>query len=238
MTYADGSSYAGGWACGQPHGNGVLSARVPADNAAGLTPLLASTAAVSVAGWPTQRYEGEWQAGAPTGTGELQYANGAVFEGEVANGLPHGEGSLRFTAAVPDGQASVTAAGSWAAGALHGHGTWRLEAPREAEVYEGGFLRGLREGHAVAQLRDGSHVEGEYRGGRRNGVATVRYADRALYSGKFVADARQGKGTLVHANGDVYVGLWEADRPHGAGTLRRGATGVEERGSWVNGVRA
>jgi hypothetical protein len=188
--------------------------------------------------------------------GALAYDNGGRYEGELLGGLPHGQGSLVVTAPLPgvghaeDGapaaataEAAATATlhitGTWADGLLHGHAVWRMAGPSEPfrETYDGGFVHGVREGAAVANLRDGSYYEGAYYNGRPNGHATVRYADKSLYTGKFIGGARAGKGTLVHANGDVYVGMFEAGVPHGSGVLRRAVSGVEERGTWVRGER-
>ena len=72
------------------------------------------------------RYEGEFEAGLPHGTGAKVGADGSRYEGEWAAGVYHGTGTEVFAS----GQRYE---GEWAAGKPHGRGTQTLPDGRRRE---------------------------------------------------------------------------------------------------------
>ena len=65
-------------------------------------------------------YEGDWENDEQQGNGVLKFANGSVYEGEFANGQPHGEG--KYTYKTVDFDDIKEYCGSWAQGQPSGYG--------------------------------------------------------------------------------------------------------------------
>lgn len=61
--------------------------------------------------------------------------------------------------------------------------------------YDGGFVRGFREGHGKQLLRNGEWYEGDFKGGFANGIGTYRQSNGIRFTGNFVNGRRQGKFT-------------------------------------------
>lgn len=233
LVFRDGRTFTGSVHNGAMQGHGSLTG--PAEHSAQPQSFAASDSCVSVSGWPICAVSGDWEGGVPNGQGAVTYPYGA-YEGLLANGLPHGPGTLNVRL---DGGATVCAIGEWARGRLHSSDChWMLTAVsgQHLEVYRGPFLDGYRHGEgAVVEMRNGCHYEGPYKFGRRNGHGKCTYITGDTYVGKFVGDVRSGKGTLLHKNGDQFVGIWENDEKNGPGLFKYITKGTEIQGTWRNG---
>ena len=107
--------------------------------------------------------------------GEIRYANGDSYAGELAGSLRHGNGMLHRA----NGDAYT---GSFVRDLFSGHG----------EMHRQPFIRG-------SARFVGQRYEGEWLHGRRNGHGKFIVGDGCVYDGGFVDDAFSGEGTLLYA---------------------------------------
>lgn len=81
------------------------------------------------------------------------FAEGSYFEGEFANGKPHGNGRLSNL------ECSYVYEGEWKNGLPHGNGKEKIDN----NYYEGEFYEGLKHGVGVQSYPDGSRFEGHFK---------------------------------------------------------------------------
>ena len=131
-----------------------------------------------------------------------------VWEGELEDGLPSGEGTMTYP-----GEDS--------------------EAP--ADVFVGTLAAGLREGKGKYTFASGASFDGEYAANKRQGMGTMLYADGGKYAGEWVEDKFHGAGTYTYPLGDIYSGSWEDGKKHGAGSYISMDSKSTFDGLWING---
>ena len=167
----------------------------------------------------TASYLGQWAADAREGFGLQSYPDGSRYEGQWRANKPHGRGKLEAPDATP--------------GAPRDRHTGRA---RLVKVYEGDYEAGLRHGHGTLLLPDGGSYEGGFVRGVREGQGReVSGADGSVYTGSFVGGLRHGRGSLAMRNGDRYEGSFEHGEKHGAGTLVYASRRMVLEGEWVRG---
>ena len=109
------------------------------------------------------------------------------------------------------------------------------EGDRDAVVYEGELVEGVRSGHGVLTWADGSRYEGQFKAGVRHGQGTLLLATGDLYTGEFQQDAMTGRGRFEWTNGDVYEGDFvDGERTGQGGYLWR--NGARYRGALRAGI--
>jgi hypothetical protein len=115
----------------------------------------------------------------------MMWTNGARYEGEFRNGLPHGRGVYRYD----DGGRYE---GQLAAGKRQGSGvyTWASGA-----VYQGRFENDYRSGMGTMRYSDGRVFEGEWKHNEPF-KGRMRYPDGTTYEGSFFNAEPAGRGTF------------------------------------------
>jgi hypothetical protein len=145
-------------------------------------------------------FEGQFQNGMPHGQGVMRYANGSIWEGTYVNGKMEGYGSLTR----PDGYSYL---GEWGQGKFNGKGKLINEF---GDIYEGIFVDG-----------------------KLNGKGVIKWASGAIYEGECQNNAPHGQGVHTLRNGDVRTGQYRNGVLHGQGTWIKG--GIQITGTWENG---
>ena len=159
----------------------------------------------------------------------LSFENG-VYEGEVLNGVPHGEGTFSFS----DGASYV---GELKDGLKHGSGTFISGV---GEKYVGQFREDRYHGQGVYTWPNGQKYVGEFRDGRpwlgttflkngevkgytRNGVFHAIAFDCTRGAKKVVTLKLRGRVTqreyeeCIYPDGAIYLGPWKGQAKHGIG---------------------
>ena len=180
--------------------------------------------------------EGEWTCETSTRKPKIhvQYPGGAVYEGDLRSGVPHGVGTR--TAA-----SGRKFRGQFQHGLRHGAGRMVLAS---GENLQGHFLgHGNLAGEGTIALQGGGEMTGTFLRGKLYGEGLYRASNGVLLKGRFVdsvlsgharitcpAETRAGKEMFPTAE---YEGGVECDRPHGEGQVVVGA--LRYRGTWVDG---
>ena len=121
--FADGATYTGPFAEGQPHG----------DEGKALYP---ST---------VEFYEGSWRQGKSEGPGTVKFSTGSSYQGEWKDGRRHGKGTLEFP------KTGVTYSGEFESGKFHGRGI--LSSPATGISFDGTFHRGFINGPGTLTVK-------------------------------------------------------------------------------------
>jgi hypothetical protein len=175
---------------------------------------------------------GWFSLGQLSGRVQLNYADGAVYDGPyVDEQWLDVKGSVASSARVP---------GHW--------GKWLCA---DGTCYEGPFVDNHFDIENICgtyQVLDpaGQVYEGEYLDETRHGFGHFKYSDGSVYTGQWYCGLRQGFGTLTAKGGSSYNGSWSHDLIHGQGVWRwpDGSTyvgesqhGVREgKGIYVSGM--
>lgn len=126
------------------------------------------------------------------------YSDGRVYEGELKDGAPHGQGKMTW----PNGSFYN---GSWRNGQIDGHGEYH--STNDGTIYVGEFEENARYGKGKYTWPDGSYYNGDFVRGNFEGNGERYYAkDKCTYTGSWKNNRRNGQGKLVWSNGDVYEG--------------------------------
>ena len=160
-----------------------------------------------------------------TGNGSISWANGDVYEGEVLQGLRHGQGEFRW----PSGQRYK---GPWVQDQAQGKGTLRFA---NGNLYEGTVDDGVPQGKGVMIYAGGEIFEGQFVAGVPDGRGVYNWPNGQRYEGPWVKGLATGKGKLRFANGNVYEGPVAEGSPHGDGVLKF-ANGDQYQGHFDKGL--
>lgn len=161
-------------------------------------------------------FVGDPKTGLVSGEGRVEFIDGRVFAGRLANGQKVGLGTYLW----PDGQRYV---GDWRADVQEGSGEWTSAV---GDRYVGEFRRGKREGQGVMTFANKIEYKGDWLNDRPSGIGTFYFPNQDVYEGQVLDGERTGQGTLTHQNGDRYKGHWQRGMRQGAGVAE-----------WKNGQR-
>ena len=156
-----------------------------------------------------------------SGSGVIEFRNGAIYEGAFLNGMFDGKGVLTSS----DGDVYK---GEWTEGKRHGRGTMTYS---DGAVYTGEWSEGKHHGRGTMTVPDGAVYKGEWSEGKRHGRGTMTYSNGITYKGDWVNGKRHGRGALTVPNGGDYTGEWAKGLPHGQGTMTY-SDGVVYEGGW------
>ena len=172
------------------------------------------------------KYEGEVRNGLYHGQGTLYLTDGAKYEGQFADGKFHGQGTLYI-----DGE--IQYKGQWVNNASHGKG---IEYDLNGSYYEGEFEFGKPNGQGTRYFANGDKYEGEFADNNFHGEGIFYYADGGKYVGEFKEGNKHGQGTRYWPDGDKYIGQWKDDKKQGQGTYYFANLNKYE-GQWKNDKR-
>jgi len=118
------------------------------------------------------------------------YPNGDVYLGQLLNGEPHGQGTMKYAdKSVYDGE--------WEEDLKHGTGTMT-------------YSFGKNYGKDVKDV-----YNGEFQNDEMHGIGTMTYSNGDVYVGEWVHDAPTEKGILKNKNGDIILKRTELDASSG-----------------------
>lgn len=229
--YVDGSHYCGNFARNGREGQGKMIFKANVD------------------GDMTNSYVGSWRGGRFHGHGVRLFPDGTRYEGEYADGKPHGIGRMVYAKS----KHVIQFDGRWEAGQCR-DGT---ESYSDGTEYSGEMLDGLRDGRGQMVWGSGDIYEGDWRRGFMHGQGKYTYmttedrstakseeetkntspkAKNDVYIGDWFEGKRHGKGSLAYRNGDVYDGSWLHDERTGEGEMLH-ADGRVYVGSFIKGKK-
>lgn len=129
----------------------------------------------------------------------------------------------------------ITWSGPCRDGKAHGHGIlqWIVNG-KPAARYEGEFVAGKRQGHAIKSWAEGDRYEGDFVDDERTGHGIFMWPNGDIYEGAFLKGMRTGPGNYMSADGGAFEGNFLDNEPHGAGNCRT-PDGVEARCEFDHG---
>ena len=113
-----------------------------------------------------------------------------------------------------------TYVGDIVGGKAHGRGERRWTSGDDGgNIYQGGFINGMKEGSGVLLFADGEIYDGDWKADRREGRGKETWADGSGYEGEFRQGKKEGRGKMKYANGDIYDGDWRDGKFEGKGKM-------------------
>ena len=160
--------------------------------------------------------------------GNITYANGAKYKGELKDGIPNGQGFL----SLPDGGKYV---GEFKEGIINGQGTVTLSDGRK---YSGEFKEGKKHGQGIYTYPNGDKYTGGYKDGLKNGLGALTYgkgkSDGDKYVGEFKEGIPNGQGTYTFSDGSKWVGEFRKGKPWNVKNYDKNGKIEAE---WVKGIK-
>ncbi|UJR14347.1 hypothetical protein I4U23_001343 [Adineta vaga] len=170
------------------------------------------------------RYEGEIEDGMKHGEGNLYYPDGGSYEGTWSEDMRCGYGVNKWAN-------GCSYAGQWEDNQMHGDGTYTYP---DGGNYKGKWANNERCGQGINTWANGCYYDGTWDNNEREGHGTFVYNDgKNKYLGKWSNNMRHGYGVNTWANGDRYEGHWQHNKKHGQGTLYL-ADGTKKSGIWTD----
>ena len=168
-------------------------------------------------------YEGEWADGQPHGTGSMEYKNGDRYEGQWLNGKRHGTGVIAYAEAGSFAQHCGCFRPRLAVSLPFCVCSGFAPSVRTEVVYTGEWFEGERTGTGS---EEGKNPQPDC--GTVDGLKS--------YHGQFKRGVKTGTGMAMYSNGDKYEGAWAGNVRSGHGTCRYGNGDVYE-GQWADDQR-
>ena len=137
------------------------------------------------------------------------YKNGAVYKGQMKNGVPNGRGIITYSS-------GLIYDGEWKNGVKDGKGKYYLTKDKK-DIYEGDFKNGKAEGYGKSDYSNGDRYEGQYLNWNKHGKGKYFYNNEDRYEGDFCDDKIEGKGIYYYKNKNKYVGEFKNSRANGFG---------------------
>jgi hypothetical protein len=159
-----------------------------------------------------------------SGKGRIEWPNGDVYEGDVAQGLRHGRGEFTW----PSGQ---TYQGDWLQDQPTGQGSMRFA---NGNLYEGQIENGLPQGQGAMVYATGDIFKGRFAAGLPDGEGTYTWTNGQRCACQWVKGEATGRGQLRFANGNAYTGPLKHGLPQGEGEMQF-ASGDRYSGQFVEG---
>ena len=160
--------------------------------------------------------------------GNITYANGAKYKGELKDGIPNGQGFL----SLPDGAKYV---GEFKEGIINGQGTFTFSDGRK---YSGEFKEGKKHGQGIYTYPNGDKYTGGYKDGLKNGLGALTYgkgkSDGDKYVGEFKEGIPNGQGTYTFSDGSKWVGEFRKGKPWNVKNYDKNGKIEAE---WIRGIK-
>lgn len=168
-----------------------------------------------------------------TGNGELHFANGNTYKGDLKRGLMDGKGIFSW----PDG---VVYEGTFTKNRLTGTGVYKWP---DGSHYEGDIVESLRQGKGTFTSAKGNITyTGDWLNGLKHGFGVLNYDNHSVYEGEFQFGFKHGEGVMRYKSGNVYKGSYRFDKKSGYGEIiwvSSDQTPISEeyRGYWDNDLQ-
>jgi hypothetical protein len=133
-----------------------------------------------------------------SGTANIVFFDGRIYEGMIKNGTISGTGKLIF----PD---KTTYSGLFANNEFNGQGT--LVRP-DGTKYVGTFVAGKYSGSGQEIFADGRTFSGEFLNGQYHGQGTYTFPDGRKYTGNWINDKPDGHGIQTDNSKIQRAGRW------------------------------
>ena len=160
--------------------------------------------------------------------GNITYANGAKYKGELKDGIPNGQGFL----SLPDGGKYV---GEFKEGIINGQGTFTFSDGRK---YSGEFKEGKKHGQGIYTYPNGDKYTGGYKDGFKNGLGALTYgkgkSDGDKYVGEFKEGIPNGQGTYTFSDGSKWVGEFRKGKPW---NVKNYDKNEKIEAEWIRGIK-
>ncbi|KAH0789415.1 radial spoke head 10 B-like isoform X3 [Histomonas meleagridis] len=150
---------------------------------------------------------------APVVDGKIIFFSGNEYEGEMQNGIIHGNGTYKWA------DLGITYTGTFNWGDFTGKGKITFN---DGSSYEGEIVNGVRNGTGTYR-KNGEHpfvYTGEWLNGKFHGKGICYFGEEGChhrYEGEFVSGEREGHGIMYYPNGNIYDGEWHHGKRHGEG---------------------
>lgn len=123
----------------------------------------------------------------------------ATYEGDIQNGLPHGNGTMTFN----DGDVYE---GNWVEGRFEGLG---MIAFGNGDLYKGQFVDWHYSGKGIYYYSNGEVYDGDWSESKQNGYGIYRWPNGKSYFGDWKAGMYHGYGIYTFEDGTVLKGIWK-----------------------------
>lgn len=146
--------------------------------------------------------------------GAITYRSGDVFEGEIKNDLPHGQGTLRK-------QNGNRLTGVWDNSYLSDDLPVEIKY-NDGSCYSGYTLKNVPSGRGTMTYTDGSVYTGQFENGHRQGIGKIILENEEgvqySYEGGWQSDEKKGDNCKEYVEGEFeYEGSYSFDKRHGNG---------------------
>lgn len=171
--------------------------------------------------------EGEWKEGRMVGMGRIRDLDGNFYyEGELENGLPHGEGIIEYGS-------GYSYVGNFRYFMKHGEGELRYS---NGDFFKGNFVNNMKNGFGIMKWKDGRSFRGYYRNDKIHGRGYYRWKDGSNFNGSYSKGEKDGYGVFSLANGSRYEGYFKNGKQNGKGIIIT-KDGLSTKGFWDHGRR-
>ncbi len=181
-----------------------------------------------------------------------------VYEGQLLDGVPHGQGKMTFTSdsvvgvndykkgdvyvghfqkGIFSGEGEITnpngrhMKGNFVNGDINGFGIYNTSEFQ----YKGDFADSKPDGKGEIKWPDGSHYQGDLKNGLMDGHGTYTDTNKSQYTGQMKLNQLDGIGKMNYSQGGSYEGSWLKDQYNGPGVLIT-TDGAKYEGSFINNL--
>ncbi len=194
------------------------------------------------------KMEGSWKNGKLDGKSKITFASGAIYEGDLIQGIKNGFGKYIFS----NGNYYE---GGWKNDKQNGEGKF---VTLKGYVEQGNYMNDSLVGFVSISYSNGDKYSGFWKNGKRNGAgkyftkngyfeegkyindtlssyATIIFPSKAKYIGYVQNSLFDGKGIYFYSSGDKFEGNWKRNKKNGTGTLYFQKGGIL-KGEWIDDV--
>ena len=144
--------------------------------------------------------------------GRIFFPNGDIYEGDIKNSVPHGNGMIIF-------KNEEIYKGDFENGEMTGKGTFIYS---DKSYYSGKIKNGVFEGKGSIKWNNGTEYHGNFVNSVLSGKGKMYNNNTGeKYVGYFDKNEFHGEGVYTYRNGDIYEGNFEYGNRKGRGKYKR-----------------
>ena len=157
---------------------------------------------------------------------EKSLNNGAIYKGQLSNGIPDGKGLIIDT------NGNVIFDGEWEKGKMNGLGV----SFNPSSTYVGQFENNIENGKGIVYTKNGTIlIDGEFSNGIEKANGKMYHPDGTIsYEGELVNLLPNGLGTQFENNGRKYYGYFKDNQRNGHGIVYNSDGTISYNGEWKN----